>query len=79
MFGEHAATGIHIGFHPIDRIWVWDEGPTCRAGGVHLRAATIEQDNVVLVQVRLAVPKIRRGIRERRGAAADLIARVSSL
>jgi hypothetical protein len=64
VFGKHAATGIDIGLHQIDRNRVWNEGLTRRGSGILLGAATVEQNDVVLVQVSLFVPKARRRIRE---------------
>jgi hypothetical protein len=79
VFGKHATTGIDVHLHSINRAWIRNETLTYGAVWVHYAPATVEQDDVVLVQVNLAVPKIRRGIRKRRGAAADLIAGVSPL
>jgi hypothetical protein len=80
VFGEHATTGIDIGLHSIDRVWSRYEGPPASGGGIAraLAAATVEENDVVLVQMIRAVPEIRRGIRECRGASCDLIARVSA-
>jgi hypothetical protein len=79
VFGKHAPTGIDICLHPVDRGRVGNVGPTRAGGGVLLGAATVEQDDVVLVQVRLAIPQSRRRIRICSCAPSHLVAGVGVL
>jgi len=59
VFGEHATAPFDIGLHAIDVIGMTDEirGQVMlgRIGVVHV-AAAIEQDHVILVEVRLVAP-----------------------
>jgi hypothetical protein len=74
VFGEYATTGCCVGIHSIDR-GSRNEGQA--SGGVKLGAGTVEQDDVVLVEVGLAIPKVVRCIRKSRSATRHVLASVS--
>jgi hypothetical protein len=64
VFGEYTATCIDIRLHPIDCVRMCDEYISIGFGWVNgvWIAATVEQEHVVLIEVRLAVPQIASGV-----------------
>jgi hypothetical protein len=74
VFGKYTAARIEIGLHTNGR---GGRNETQAAGGVKLGARTVKQDDVVLVEVGLAIPKAVRCIGE--ATARHLVAAVGTI
>jgi hypothetical protein len=79
VLGEDTATGIHVGLHPIHRARMRNKSVVLGRIDCVFITTAIQQNHVVLVEVGLAVPKVRGGIQIVAGSPGHLIAGVRTV